>query len=78
MGTFVCEISEGDGKDVEFSWISRGRLLRDGHRIRVISSEESSILKISNVGHNDSGNYTCVAKTRRSEARVTTRLRVEG
>lgn len=77
MATLICELARGS--DVEFSWTKGGQLVRsDGGRIKIVSDEESSILKISNVQLGDGGNYTCTAKNAHSEAGTTAVLQVEG
>lgn len=77
IGSFLCEVIQGD--DVMFTWTRGGQLLRsDGIRVKVITDQESSVLKISNASHSDSANYTCIAKNIASEARVTANLIVEG
>lgn len=46
--------------------------------MKVVSDDETSMLKISNVKVADAGNYSCVAKNSQSEARVAAWLAVEG
>lgn len=82
IAAFMCILNEGS--NAEFSWVRNGHLLNRHNqqdnvgRMKIVSDEESSILKISNVQVNDAGNYTCVAKNRLAETRVVATLRVEG
>lgn len=80
MATLVCELTQGD--NVEFFWAQNGHLLGShsdkGDRVKIVSDEETSMLKISNVQLTDTGNYSCVAKNSQSEARVAAWLEIEG
>lgn len=77
VAMLTCEKLQGG--QVEFIWAKGGQLLRsDNERVRIMSDDEASVLKISNVQVNDAGNYTCIGKGLQSEARTTAFLHVEG
>lgn len=72
----TCTLLEG--KDVSFSWFKDGRLLKPGDRVRVLPTEESSVLSISRVSSQDSGSYACLANNGLAEEKIDKDVTVEG
>ena len=76
IAVFNCILSRGVA--TQFTWAKNGQLVSGDRRVRLVSDEESSMLKISNVQVGDRGNYTCIAKNAVSEARAVATLYVQG
>ena len=75
----MCGLLKGDGQ-ITFQWIANGVQLENNSHYRIdASSPRSSLLTISNVRRENSGQYECRAVNSFGEADVTkTRINVQG
>lgn len=74
---FMCGLAAGE--DVTFSWTHNNNVIpKNSKKFDIISGEESTVLSVRKIAASDSGVYTCIAKNRLSEDRVSASLIVEG
>ncbi len=75
----MCSLLRGDGQ-ITFQWTANGIQLENSSHYRIdASSPRSSLLTISNVRRENSGQYECRAVNSFGEADVTkTRINVQG
>lgn len=73
----MCHISKGDAP-LEIHWEFNGLTLPKELGTYSKVSERSSVLVLPSVTHNQSGNYTCIAKNIAGTTSYTTGLKIIG
>lgn len=51
------------GTDLKFQWLKNGKILETSTNVQIRSYSDSSMIVIQNLKEEDSGNYTCIAKS---------------
>lgn len=57
----VCATTYGTG--LKFQWLKNGKILETSTNVQIRSYADSSVIVIQNLKEQDSGNYTCIAKS---------------
>ncbi|XP_076371581.1 cell adhesion molecule DSCAM-like [Tachypleus tridentatus] len=73
----MCGLRERD-KNVKFSWFKDGFLLEPQKGVKIISTDEFSVLTITDANSKSSGNYTCKAEVSTGRDDHTAELLVKG
>lgn len=78
--TFTCSIGSGDLNGLTFEWFKGDRRLSSTNKfkIAVLPDNVNSILRVIDLKPEDSASYSCVAKNRFGQARISTKLAVKG
>ena len=71
----TCKVS---GLKVEVNWKKNGLPVPKNEKVRVSRVGDSSTLVISNVGSDDSGDYSCEARNPAGYSSSTVKIRVTG
>ena len=71
----TCKVS---GLKVEVNWKKNGLPVPKNEKVRVSRVGDSSALVISNVGSDDSGDYSCEARNPAGYSSSTVKIRVTG
>lgn len=74
----MCSIIAGD-LPIKFSWLKNGKTLTSekDHKTQQLD-DSTSILSLTNLSLNHSGNYTCLASNDAGKAELTSVLKVKG
>lgn len=81
--TFFCSIDSGDLNGLLFEWRKDEVILnpsKDSSKFRISTAPENShsVLRVLNLTTKDAGTYSCLAKNRFGQDRVSTKLSVKG
>lgn len=83
--TITCTIASGDLEDLKYDWYRDKQRITDGSallqnrmEISVLRDNFQSILRIFNLEPEDEGLYTCVARNRFGQNKMSTQLQVKG
>lgn len=80
--TITCSIGSGNLHGLSYEWFKNDERLIDGGRgkVRIDTAPDNyiSVLRLFNLEANDAGSYTCVAKNRFGQDKISTRLNVKG
>ena len=71
----TCKVT---GLQVEVNWNKNGLLVTKNEKVRISRVGDSSTLVISNVGSDDSGDYSCEARNPAGYSSWTVKIRVTG
>ncbi|XP_065810254.1 obscurin isoform X2 [Labrus bergylta] len=72
---FLCRVSAHP--EVNFDWEKDGRYIGESNRIKIVSDNDSSTLRIQSVRNLDGGTYTCRAQNTVGRAHVSAALAVD-
>jgi hypothetical protein len=78
--TLTCSVGSGDLNGLTFEWFKDERKLAPSskYKIVVLPDNVNSILRVIDLKPDDSAVYSCVARNRFGQDRISTRLTVKG
>lgn len=81
--TFTCSIGSGDLTGLSYEWRKDDVIVNQSAnpkklRITVLPENYQSILRVVDLKPGDSGQYSCLAKNKYGQDKVSTRLSVKG
>lgn len=82
--TFTCSIGSGDLSSLTFDWFKDEKRLIfariDASKFRIMTQPDNfqSLLRVIDLNQNDSGVYSCVAKNKYGQDKISTKLTVKG
>lgn len=83
--TITCSIASGELQDLKYDWfrdkqrISDGSaILQDRMELSILKDNFQSILRIFDLKPEDEGTYTCVARNRFGQHKMSTQILVKG
>lgn len=79
--TITCSLGSGDLRGLTYEWFKdKDRLASETNKIRVDIPAENyqSVLRIFDLKQTDSALYTCIAKNRFGQDKISTKLNVKG
>lgn len=79
--TITCSLGSGEMQSLSYEWFKDKERLygnTDKFRIDVPSDNYQSVLRVFNLKPSDSALYTCIAKNRFGQDKISTKLNVQG